>query len=434
MIFLIYDNVGILIAALKNPGIIDPFRIVVIIAIFVNIRMMGFRIERDLRARQRVPLSAFTVHVDVVSVRISRYFHVVCLFFPCDILIGDGKHGTAVILHPVVPPVIIFAVLVAMEVGNDRPFVGVNRFVFCELDLGDAVGKVFSVRMLRTDHPSVPGSVDRAVPTGQHDAVALEVILSPRPFDVEPRIGLTQRFILRMAGLIDTGQQADIAVRIHLCMERVQIVPGKRNGDPVPVFGQGVIVPFGQDAAVDPVFFVVIPAARAQHQLPVFLPVLFEVSRVQPRFRQLRLIGKDVCVMLLEPEVAFLVLFADKCRRFLLRKQLLFSFVRGRKLLFLPGELLFFLLALFYRSRILRLVKGGFLFAACVLRRRLEVLCAVFCGVDDPLARIIGEVLRCARVFLIRRGFVLIDDHVIVFRHIRRKSGSHVRRNESACQ
>ena len=164
-------------ALFEDPAVTQPLRVALVISVLVHIFMVRISVEFDLITGVCVPDPAFAVHVHVVDVvpDINREFIALCLsmqIFVCDL------HGRlATIPHAVVPPVVIFSVLIAMEVDDDLAAFSLPGFVAHDLHIRDEISLVMAFRIFAVLDVDIVGSAHRAIPARQHFAVPFPVIL-----------------------------------------------------------------------------------------------------------------------------------------------------------------------------------------------------------------------------------------------------------------
>ena len=190
-IIIVHLDLGKFLTVLEAPFIAQTIRIILIVSVFIKIFMRGFRIEFKRTARQRMPLSADTVHIDTVRITADPYIEYIGVLriaaIPCRIVQGDPRMSELICLNmPAVP--------VSPRLQSDRSLFGLIEKL--QLSLGHFDLNILTIGMLRIIHIAVEGSVDPPSPAGKCDPVPhLKLIILPRVPHTQPRSALRDHII-----------------------------------------------------------------------------------------------------------------------------------------------------------------------------------------------------------------------------------------------
>ena len=158
-----------------------------VLPVLVKILMPALCPHLDLIAGERAHI-AICQHGYAVYVPSDREREFIALFLAAQVLIGDLQHSFSVVSYTVIPPVVIFSVLIAVEVDDHIAVLTFPGIIAHDLYIRHTVALVMPVGILIVLNIYVIRSPDRAVPSREHPAV-------PFPFVVFYRLNVSGRLL-----------------------------------------------------------------------------------------------------------------------------------------------------------------------------------------------------------------------------------------------
>ena len=172
--------------------------------------------EPDLISGKGISLVAFAFDPDVVYVISDIQLEFIALCLAVNVLIGDSQCRLTAMTDTVVPPMIVIVLLMA-EFDNNVSFFTGRGIIADHFNIGDGIILIASVRIFAVLNMHSIGSVDLAIPAGQHGAIPLTFIFFLRLTDMEPGVRIADPVVIdlfRILG-IELRNDADILVIIQ---------------------------------------------------------------------------------------------------------------------------------------------------------------------------------------------------------------------------
>ena len=251
--------------------------------------------EPDLISGKGISLVAFAFDPDVVYVISDIQLEFIALCLAVNVLIGDSQCRLTAMTDTVVPPMIVIVLLMA-EFDNNVSFFTGRGIIADHFNIGDGIILIASVRIFAVLNMHSIGSVDLAVPAGQHGAVPLPVVLFFRLTDMEPGVRLADPVVVDLVRVpgINLCSDSDILVII----QRLQIRIGERHPNCLAFDIYRVVSLFEHFSPM-----ITIPMACLDLQIQSVLPVITKTICMQLERRNFRIIAIQIQVVLFKPDV-----------------------------------------------------------------------------------------------------------------------------------